>query len=227
MPKNQARSLAPRNKTKTPALPAQSLGEQAYVGIKRMILTHELRAGDQINVARLSEQLNLGRSPIHLAIHRLDREGLVDILPRKGIMVKAETLESFLELIAARLLVEPYLTSLATEHATDELLNNLEHLVATGWEHDRRQNRLGGMEIDRLFHQTLYESSGNRILADFAGHLLDRSMRLWFRPASGISERPNVAELEALLNTIRKGDKAAASKMMEDHIGSVRQKFLA
>jgi hypothetical protein len=51
-------------------------------------------------------------------------------------------------------------------------------------------------------------------------------MRLWIRPASGIGERPNVAELEPLLNTNKKSDKVAASKMMEDHIGSVRQKFL-
>ena len=87
------------------------LGKQAWrFAVERD--TQELKAGDQINVTPLSEQLALGRSPVHMAIHRLDREGLVDILPRKGILVRSETLESFFELINARLLVEPYLVEL-------------------------------------------------------------------------------------------------------------------
>lgn len=191
-----------------------------------MLLTHELRPGDSINVAQLCEQLHLGRSPIHLAIHRLNREGLLAVIPRKGILVKAETLESFLELIAARQLVEPHLTVLAMDRLSPELVHKLEQIVATGWEHHRRQDRMGGMEIDRAFHQTLYQSAGNEILSEFAGHLLDRSMRLWYRPAPSDDEAPNVAELEALLATIKKGDKAAAAQMMEAHIGSIRQKFL-
>ncbi|MCW0207958.1 GntR family transcriptional regulator [Achromobacter veterisilvae] len=207
--------------------PAASLGEQAYIAIKRMILTQELRAGDQINVAQLSEQLSLGRSPIHLAIHRLDREGLVDILPRKGILVKAETIDSFLELIAARLLVEPHLTGLAVDNATPALLERLRAVVAAGWECNQRQDRLGSMEIDRQFHQLLYAAAGNDILAEFAGSLLDRSMRLWFRPPAGKADKPNVAELEDLYNMVERGDKKAAVRRMEQHIGSVRGKFLS
>src|SRR5574344_1535579 len=85
------------------------LAEKAYIAIKKMILENELKPGDQINVAQLCTLLSIGRSPIHQAIHRLDREGLVAILPRKGILIKAETIDSFLSLIDSRLLVEPYL----------------------------------------------------------------------------------------------------------------------
>lgn len=216
----------PRKKAGTETVPAASLGEQAYVAIKRMILTRQLNPGDQVNVAQLSEQLELGRNPIHLAIHRLDREGLVAIMPRKGILVKAETLDSFLELIAARQLVEPYLTGLAVERATPELLEKLQQLLDKGWEHHKAQNRLGSMEIDRLFHQTLYESSGNDILAEFASRLLDRSMRLWFRPAATAPATPNIAELQTLFETLGRGDKEAAIKQMAEHIGSVQRKYL-
>jgi DNA-binding GntR family transcriptional regulator len=209
------------------AMPAIPLAEQAYVGLKHKILARELSPGDHVNVAQLSEQLGLGRNPILQAIHRLDREGLVDIIPRKGILVKAETLDSFLELIAARQLVEPYLTGLAVEQATPELLASLKRLLEAGWEHHRKQNRLGSMEVDRRFHQTLYASAGNDLLADFAAQLLDRSMRLWFRPVAADPGQPNIAELESLYETIERGDKQAAMEFMSRHIGSVQNKFLA
>ena len=200
------------------------LGEQAYVAIKRLIMTRALKPGDQINVNQLSQQLGLGRSPIHLAVHRLDREGLVAILPRKGILVKAETLESFIELITARQLVEPCLVKLATERVTPELLARLEQLVATGWNYHHEKNRFGEMEVDRLFHQAIYAYSGNSVLAAFAAQLLDRSMRFWVGPED--PSAPNIAELQSMLDTIRKGDANAAQQMMEAHIGSIRRKIL-
>ncbi len=227
MSKALANPKPSRKKNNTTTGPASSLGEQAYVAIKRLILTRELKPGDQVNVAQLSTHLELGRNPIHLAIHRLDREGLVAILPRKGILIKAETLDSFLELIESRQLIEPYLTGLAVERATPELTAKLQEILDQGWERFHAQDRLGSMEVDRIFHQTIYESAGNSLLAEFALQLLDRSMRLWFRPAAPDGGKPNVAELAELAESIKHGDKEAAISQMKEHIGSVQRKYLS
>src|SRR5690606_39234299 len=185
----------------------------------------ELLAGEQINVAMLAEQLGLGQSPMHMAMHRLDREGLIAIIPRKGILVKTETVESFLELIAARQLVEPHLTGQAVDRMRPELLAQLEALIEQGWEHHHKNDRLGSMQVDRPFHQTLYDASGNSILSAFAGQLLDRSMVLWFRAPKGHDKQPNVAELKTLLDAIKNNDKAAAMAVMSEHIASVQEKY--
>jgi len=216
----------PRNSRKKKPAITVPLADKAYIAIKKMILTHQLTPGEHINVAILCETLSLGRSPIHLAIHRLDREGLVEILPRKGILVKAETLDGFLDLIASRQLVEPYLTGLAVEHSTPELLSRLKQLIEAGKERHRNNDRYGAMEIDRLFHQTLYEAANNKLLADFAAQLLDRSVRLWFRPLTDRSEPANTDELERLYAEIERGDKDAAIQRMQEHIGSIQQKYL-
>ena len=208
------------------AIAAPSLGEQAYVAVKKMILSHELRPGEHINVAQLCQRLGLGRSPIHLATHRLAREGLVEILPRKGLLVKAETLDGFVELIAARQLIEPFLTGLAVDRMRPEIIDRLQELVDKGWERYRQKDHAGGMEIDRRFHHMLYDAADNRTLSDFAALLLDRSMLLWFRPKVDAGERANVAELEDLLDCIRRGDREGAVRTMEAHVGSIRQKYL-
>src|SRR5690606_32449142 len=101
---------------------ASSLAEQAYVALKRMILNRELQPGERVNVSQLSELVGLGKNPIHLAVHRLDREGLIEIIPRKGILIRSETLDSFLDLISARQLVEPYLMEAAVENITGEAI---------------------------------------------------------------------------------------------------------
>jgi len=208
------------------AVAAPPLGEQAYVAVKKMILSHELRPGEHINVAQLCQRLGLGRSPIHLATHRLAREGLVEILPRKGLLVKAETLDGFVELIAARQLIEPFLTGLAVDRMRPEIIDRLQELVDKGWERYRQKDHAGGMEIDRRFHHMLYDAADNRTLSDFAALLLDRSMLLWFRPKVDAGERANVAELEDLLDCIRRGDREGAVRTMEAHVGSIRQKYL-
>lgn len=207
-------------------LPKLPLGEQAYITIKKMILNMELRPGDYISVALLSERLSLGRSPVHTALHRLDREGLVEILPRKGVLVKAETANGFVELVQARLLIEPYLTGLAAERADDALIADLEKLIVTGRKSFRANDRQGNMHIDRLFHQRIYEASGNKTLTDFASLLLDRSIRLWFIPMFETDiEHANITQLEDLCETIKRRDRAGAVAKMEAHIGAIRKKF--
>jgi len=226
MPRPSKTSRSPAGDGAGHDVSALSLGEQAYVAVKKLILSHALRPGEHINVAQLCERLGLGRSPVHLATHRLAREGLVEILPRKGMLVKAETLDGFLELIAARQLVEPFLTGLAVDNMRPEIVEQLQALVATGWERYRQKDHQGGMEVDRRFHHLLYDTAGNRTLAEFAALLLDRSMLLWFRPKVDAAERANVAELEDLLDCIRRGDREGAVRTMEAHVGSIRRKYL-
>ena len=82
------------------------------------------------------------------------------------------------------------------------------------------------MEVDRLFHQTIYDAANNELLAEFAGQLLDRSMRLWFTPAPDSGEPSNMEQLASLLETMRRRDKNATAEQMKAHIGSIRRKFL-
>lgn len=220
---NSSKDISGKSSRKTAAA---SLGEQAYVAFKRLILSRELKPGEHVNVARLSERIGLGKNPIHLAAHRLDREGLVEIIPRKGILIRAETLDSFLDLISARQLIEPYLAAEAVDRLTPEVLKRLDALIEKGWALHHGGDRLGGMEVDRLFHQTVYEASGNDLLSEFATQLLDRSMRLWFKPAAPNEEAPNIEQLETLLETMKRGDKEATAAQMKAHIGSIRRKFL-
>lgn len=204
-----------------------SLSEQAYVAIKQLILRGDIKGGERVTEGMLCERLSLGRNPVHIAVHRLHREGLVEIVPRKNILVRGETIQSFIELWNARLLVEPYLTELAAARADEHLVDELRGLLAVGRKRHRAGDRRGCMEIDRAVHQRIYEASGNRLLADFASVLLDRSMRLWFAPFAGRYEEDDktMDELAALIEAIEAREPVAARRLMSEHIGSLRAHF--
>ena len=64
-----------------------SLTDQAYQELEERIVTLQLQPGEVLSETALSEQLGIGRTPIREALQRLAREGLILILPRKGILV--------------------------------------------------------------------------------------------------------------------------------------------
>jgi DNA-binding transcriptional regulator YhcF (GntR family) len=116
-----------------------SLQHSAYREIKRRIVTAVYRPGEQINTAQICAQLRIGRTPVHLAIHRLETEGLIEILPRRGIVVKPIDRAQMMELIEARHMIEPEVAALASARASDrefatmrEILDRIPAIAESG-----------------------------------------------------------------------------------------------
>src|ERR1700747_60116 len=99
--------------------PPISLRERAYLDIRRRINRLESRPGAYLNEAQISRQLKIGRTPVHQALDRLMLEGLVQVIPRKGVVVKAVSLNEVLKIIEVRLINEPYGARLAAERSND------------------------------------------------------------------------------------------------------------
>ena len=74
-------------RTQAGSRPAKSLLDQAYNEIKLRVITCSYRPGEVLSEAAISDELKIGRTPVHQAIHRLMMDGLIAIMPRKGVMV--------------------------------------------------------------------------------------------------------------------------------------------
>src|SRR5262244_3829138 len=108
-----------------PSAGATSLRETAYEAIKHRIITCAFRPGEYINELQLSALLKIGRTPVHQALDRLMMEGMVEVIPRKGVIVKPVSLNEVLQIIEVRLINEPYGARLAADHADDTDLSEL------------------------------------------------------------------------------------------------------
>jgi GntR family transcriptional regulator, rspAB operon transcriptional repressor len=217
------KSEAPKRRAKAPAVTG-SLREVAYDAIKQKIISCELRPGEVLNEAALSAALDIGRTPVHQAIDRLVTDGLIDVMPRKGIMVKPVTLDEILNIIEARLVNESYCARRAAAHAdASDVARLLANLEAT-WVAAKERAIDKMMLLDRQFHGYLSGISRNDILVDILGNLHDRSARLWFISLRANEQHVRVCEQHAaIVEGIRQYDPDAAEKAIRKHIEAFRE----
>src|SRR3982074_1440672 len=83
---------------KEPAKP-NSLVAKAYEEIKEKIITLYFLPGQYINEAAISSLLDVGRTPVHQALQRLELEGLVEIMPRKGVVVLPDSISEIIKIL--------------------------------------------------------------------------------------------------------------------------------
>src|SRR5687767_10822325 len=108
----------------------QSLRDAAYDAIKHRIITCAFKPGEYLNEAYVSATLGIGRTPVHQAIDRLMLDGLVEVIPRKGVIVKLVSLEEIMQIVEVRLLNESYCVRLAAERAERADIAELSDIVA-------------------------------------------------------------------------------------------------
>jgi DNA-binding GntR family transcriptional regulator len=207
--------------------PPQSLAEKAYDAIKGRILSLELKPGQFINQLALCETVKVGRMPVHQAVHRLMTEGLLKVIPRKGIIIGAESANDVLEALEARGAVEPNIAALAAERATAAQIKQMDKLLRQSRKVADQRFRRQFMDLDRLFHAAVAEAAGNQMLVDAQRPLQERSARIWslivMRHPDGL--RMTQEEHEAVFDAVKRGDRDGARRAMQIHLASLRRRM--
>jgi DNA-binding GntR family transcriptional regulator len=216
--------MASKNPSTTPSI---SLAEKAYLQLKERILTLQLRPGMFLNELTLSEMLGIGRMPVHQAVQRLKGEGLVEVIPRKGLVIRPDSLKDMLSLLEARLAMEPNITALAAERASKEQISALKKIVMDSKRIVNRIERMSLMSLDRAFHALIGDAAGNKILADAQRPLHERSELIWhLRVMREDGLAVNQREHMNIFTAIVERDAHAARKAMEIHIHSLHNRIL-
>ena len=201
----------------------QSLRDLAYEAIKFRIITCAFKPGEYVNEARISTVLGLGRTPVHQAIDRLMLEGMVQVIPRKGVIVKPVSLDEVMQIIEARFIVEPQGVRLTAERADENDIAGLTDILARAQQWTAVRNVQQMMLLDREFHQVLVRAARNDVFADILNKLHERSLRFWFISLTDIGHHGVVQqEHQAILQAIRDRDLDAAEQAMRQHIESFR-----
>lgn len=207
--------------------PVISLRDTAYEAIKRRIITCDLKPGEVLSEGVLSSELNIGRTPVHQAIDRLAADGLIDVLPRKGIMVKPISLNEIFDIIDVRLVNEAFCVRKVAELAEPADLARLSENLDATWAAAKSREIETMMNLDRAFHASLAASSRNSLLPDIMGNLHDRSTRMWFISLRSNEHHVRVCEQHAaVVEGIRKHDPDQAEKAIRDHIEAFRENIV-
>lgn len=204
-----------------------SLNELAYRRFKQALVTLSYKPGEYLNTAQVMNDLDMGRTPINQAIHRLANEGLLQVIPRKGVMVSPLSMDDALELIEVRLANEMLCMQLASQRITERQIATLTELNRQIEAASQERDRVRMMTLDHEFHQELAQIAGNNMLADILSVLHARAQRFW---ASTLSREGHMREVidehRAIIAALAAQDSAAAAEAAQAHILSFRTALL-
>ena len=205
-------------------LPRQSLRDAAYEAIKHRIITCAFKPGECINEASVSALLGLGRTPVHQAIDRLMLEEMVDVIPRKGVIVKPVILQDVMQMIEVRMVNETQCARLAAARAEESHIEKMSAVLSKATRAIDKQDIHSLMELDREFHLLLASASKNFELAEIIRRLNERSLRFWFISFTTSDHHQSFQrQHEALFEAVRKHDADAAEDAMRIHIEAFRK----
>jgi len=194
-------------------LRGDTLTERAYRLIEERIVTLRLRPGDVLSEQMLSATFDIGRTPVREALQRLAREGLVTILPRKGILVSDINPRSQLLVLEVRREIERLLSRAAAERATRKQREELEE-IAQGMDRAAKTNDdISFMRLDREFNRLLVEAAHNDYAARSMKLLQGLSRRFWYMHYRDAADLPLCARLHAnQARAVAQGNGEAAAR---------------
>lgn len=199
-----------------------TLTEQAYRLIEEQIVTLRLKPGDILSEQMLSATFDVGRTPVREALQRLAREGLVTILPRKGILVSDMNPRNQLLVLEVRRELERLLSRLSAERASPDQRAQFD-AIARGMDKAAKANDdIAFMRLDRELNHLMIDAAHNDYAARAMKLLQGLSRRFWYMHYREAADLPLCARLHA--NQARaaakgNGDAAArASDKLMDYV---------
>lgn len=182
----------------------------AYDALEDMIIHGKLPSGEMLSEAELAERLMLGRTPVREAVQQLAQEGLIRILPRKGLMVVELSVTHQLQTLEVRRPLERLVASCASHRANaEQRAQMLNHAVMT-----EEIGAIGDADqflaIIKRNHALLEEASGNKLIQHVMALVHARSRRFWFSHAQAEDVRMASTLHAELQRTVSAGDEEKA-----------------
>jgi DNA-binding GntR family transcriptional regulator len=195
----------------------ESLTDRAYNELEELIVTLQLAPGALLSESAIAERLSFGRTPVREALQRLAREGLIVILPRKGILVSEINPQRQLLVLEVRRELERLMSSAAAVRATaDEKARFV--AIADGMEKAADENDdISFMRHDYDLNMLVAQAAHNEYANRAMGLLHGMSRRFWYMHYKEAADLPLCARLHAqLARRIAEGDRDGAATASDD-----------
>jgi DNA-binding GntR family transcriptional regulator len=213
------RQSRPLSKSAPPGQAPASLNEEAYRRIEEMIVTLELAPGSVVSEAMLSDRIGIGHTPIREALQRLAREHLVQILPRRGVVVTAIDLGHQLQILETRRELDRLIARSAASRANASerdamtaIAQSMETAVKSG-------DLVAFLQWDNEMNRQAALSARNTVAASAVAALHSASRRFWFYHHQGQANatlRLHVALARAIASGKPEKAAEASDRLIDD-----------
>ena len=200
------------------------LRDVVFNTLRRAIITGEFAPGERLMEISLANRLGVSRTPVREAIRKLELEGLVIMIPRKGAQVARITEKNLRDVLEIRSVLEEFAASLACERIVETEQQELKKL------HERfvlaveSEDILDIVEKDEQFHDAIFRAAKNDRLITLINNLREQFYRYRMEYVKDIEQHSTlITEHEQLMNAIFHHDSAAAKQIMNTHLKNQRE----
>ena len=203
-----------------------SAADRVYEHVRQGILNRRYADNDLLGEGDIALETGVSRTPVREALLRLESQGMIRLLPKRGALVLPVTAQEWRDLLATRLLVETHCTrSAITAGRGAAVARSLAGPLATLRAAAGAGDLAGYVAADRDFHAAIVAADGNMILIRLYATLRDRQLRMGaanLLAADGAvnTERmaTTVADHQAIADAIGIGDEELADRLTREHL---------
>jgi DNA-binding GntR family transcriptional regulator len=198
-----------------------TLKDHIYEVLRTSILEVDIYDSEQdmrLDERKLAERLGISRTPIREALARLAQDGLVDIVPRKGVFIHRKSLKQILDMVITWAALESMAARLAAKNATDADLKALRKFAMTKSETAMKAELSEYSEANIKFHQSILDLSGCEMLRSTADGLFTHMYAVRRRAlAEGNRASRSVIDHMEIIEALEARDAELASMLVREH----------
>lgn len=198
----------------------RALGPQLHRILRERIVRNDLRPGRRISETEIAAEYEISRQPVREAFIKLSEEGLIEVRPQRGTVVRKIAYASVLDARFVREAIEADIVKLLAAAADPALVSELRQQIA-------EQSRLAEgappkfIQLDELFHRTLAEAAGKATAWTFVEALKSQMDRVRFLSLSHFPAQKLVRQHAEIVDAIAIGDVAGAERAMRQHLREI------
>ena len=195
------------------------LRDVVFNTLRQAILKGELAPGERLMEIQLAEKLGVSRTPIREAIRKLELEGLVLMIPRKGAEVAKISEKSLRDVLEVRRSLEELAIELACQRMSEEDIDNLQKAQDDFKAAISEGDAMKIAETDEHYHDVIYEGTQNAKLIQMLNNLREQMYRYRLEYIKDEDKRKIlILEHERILKAVRERKVADAKEAMREHI---------
>lgn len=210
---------------------AAPLRQQVLAALRLAIVSGRLTPGQRLTERSLTEMMGVSRTVIREALRQIEAEGLIEIIPNKGPVVRELSAEEAKDLYRIRAVLEGLAARLFAENATQTMVDELQaalEAVVTAYQGADGEEAL---KAKTKFYDLLYQGGASQTLSSMLGVI---HARIWRWRVVGLTHpnrsssrlRESVKNLRLMLLAIRNKDGAAAEKIAADEVSNAAAEIM-
>lgn len=199
----------------------------AYIKIKDMLLNGNIKPGEVISTYKISQAINMTRTPISNALKRLEQEGIIEIIPQVGCAIKMPDLNTIMEDMKIRACLEALACEMACKNATVEDLNELRTIVKENEKCEESSLYNTNSKYNEMFHYKIIDMANmpnlKNMILSYWNNVIYHAISIDF-----VNERTDISveEHKKILDAIENKNCSLARTLMESHLKKCSDDYL-